>query len=205
MIKIAFFEDHPLVQQSLRMIIGQQDDFALVFGVRSKELLISHLQVQTDIDVIIVDLISNGVIGLEVYEYIAKYYPEIKIIAFTSISSPVLVENLIGMGVKGYVNKNQDTEDLICAINKVYNNEIYLPQDYAFLERKNSFTVSLLTAREVEIMKLIIYEFTTADIAERLGLSVKTVENHRKSIFYKLDVKNVAGMVREAYKLGFVD
>jgi DNA-binding NarL/FixJ family response regulator len=117
-----------------------------------------------------------------------------------------LVENLLAMGVKGYVNKNQDIEELLEAIKKVWNGDVYLPDDYSFLAKQNRTGVAIaLTTKELTIMQLIIREFTTVDIAKELQLSVNTIENHRKNIFNKLDVSNVAGMVREASKLGHVN
>jgi DNA-binding NarL/FixJ family response regulator len=205
MINIAFFEDHPIVQNSLISLFTNQPDLNLVFFASTKSDLYDTIQKHPNLNIIIIDLLANDVQGLEVYEYLNKNYPEINIISFTSLSSPILVENLLSAGAKGYVNKNQDIEDLVEAIRKVSKGEIYLPDDYLFLTKKYTANTSIaLTERETEIMQLIIMEFTTADIARQLQLSTNTVENHRKSIFYKFNVKNVAGMVREAFKLGYV-
>lgn len=205
MINIAFFEDHPIVQNSLISLFTNQTDLNLVFFASTKSDLYDTIQKHPNLNIIIIDLLANDVQGLEVYECLNKNYPEINIISFTSLSSPILVENLLSAGAKGYVNKNQDIEDLVEAIRKVSKGEISLPNDYLFLAKKYTANTSIaLTERETEIMQLIIMEFTTADIARQLQLSTNTVENHRKSIFYKFNVKNVAGMVREAFKLGYV-
>jgi DNA-binding NarL/FixJ family response regulator len=206
MINIAFFEDHPIVSKSLEMLFNQHSDMNLLFTASRKNELEINLAKYTSLDVIIIDVLAIDVQGLEVFEMIKLKYPNFKQIAFTTLTSPILIENLLSVGVLGYVNKNQEIEDLIEAINLVYDNKIYLPNDYQFLIKRteNSGTISL-TEREIEIMQLIIREFTTADIASELRLSVNTIENHRKSIFQKFNVKNVAGMVREASKLGFVN
>lgn len=95
-------------------------------------------------------------------------------------------------------------ENLIEAIEKINEGEIYLTEDYQFLLNDKDFVENLkLTEREIDIMQLIIKEFTNLEIAKNLKISVSTVENHRKSIFQKLKVKNVAGMVREACNLGY--
>lgn len=206
MINIAFFEDHPIVAKSLQQIINSIPEFNLIFSAKTKSELYSNLREFVNLEVIIVDLIASDVNGLEIYEHLSVNYSMVKVISYTTLSSPVLVENLLANGVRGYINKNQEIEDLIEAINKVANNEIYLPEDYTFLTKKYQINKSIiLTDREVEVMQLIIREFSTADISEQLNISVSTVENHRKSIFKKLNVKNVAGMVREASKLGFVN
>jgi DNA-binding NarL/FixJ family response regulator len=206
MINVAFFEDHPIVQNSLKLVFSNQTDINLLFFASNKNELYEKVRQYNDLEIIIVDLIANDVSGLEVYEYLTLHYPHIKLISFTTMSSPILVENLLSVGAKGYVNKNQDTEDLLEAIHKVADGEIYLPYDYLFLGTKYQINQHIiLSDREVEVMQLIIREFSTLDIAEHLNLSISTVENHRKSIFKKLNVKNVAGMVREAAKLGFIN
>jgi DNA-binding NarL/FixJ family response regulator len=206
MIHIAFFEDHPIVRGGLTTFFSNQTDLKVLFFATNKQELYSEIQKHSELDLIVVDLIANDVQGLEVYEYLHKNHPSLRVIAFTSLSSPILVENLLATGVKGYVNKNQDIEVLLTAIKTVWNGGIYLPDDYSFLSKQNRIdTAVALTTRELTIMQLIIREFTTADIANELQLSVNTIENHRKSIFNKLDVSNVAGMVREASKLGHVN
>ena len=206
MINIAFFEDHPIVQNSLISTFRNQPDLNLVFFASTKADLYDKIQKHSNLDVIIIDLLANDVQGLEVYEYLNKNYSQISVISFTSLSSPILIENILCAGAKGYVSKNQDVEDLLEAIRKVSKGEIYLPDDYSFLFEKHTTNTSIsLTEREKEIIQLIIMEFTTFDIAKELQLSVNTVENHRKNIFHKFNVKNVAGMVREASKLGFIN
>lgn len=186
-------------------LIKSQPEFELLFAVKTKEELYEELKKHIATEVVIVDMLSNDVFGMEVFEYLSKNYVLVKMIAFTSLSSPILVENFLSLGVKGYVNKNQEAEDLIKAIKAVHEGKIYLPPDYDFLSKNyTSSKLNLLSEREVQIIQLISREFTTQDISEQLDITVNTVENHRKKIFAKLNVKNVAGMVREASKLGYI-
>jgi len=205
MIKVALFEDHPVVLRSLESFLNEQVNIAVAFSAKTKTELYEKLNQYQDIDVFVVDLLGIDVRGLEVYEYLNKNYPDIKMISFTSLASAVLVENLLAVGVKGYVNKNQDLEDLPIAIEAVYNGAISVPEDYSFLvKRPTDHHKVTLSERETEIVNFIALEYTTSDIAAQLGISVNTVENHRKSIFQKLDVKNVAGMMREVARLGYL-
>ena len=207
MINIAFFEDHPIVAKSLVTLFTNEAATTLLFKAATKSELYAALDIyDATLDILIIDLLAIDVQGLEIFETVHKKHPQIKQIAFTSLTSPILVENLLAVGVKGYVNKNQEIEDLLAAIEKVKAGEIYLPTDYNFLLKRNTTPInSALSEREIEIMQFIIMEYTTNDIANQLNISVNTVENHRKSIFQKLDVKNVAGMVREASKLGYIN
>lgn len=205
MIRLAIFEDHPIVLDSMQTIFNDDGRFNLLFCSTTKAALIESLKAQSDIDVFILDLLASDVKGLELFDFLKTTYPSIKVISFTSLSSPVLIENLLHLGVKGYVNKNQPTNDLLDAILAVHLGKISLPRDYSFLTKMPlSSKQNLLTEREVEVILLIFNEFTTNDIAEQLKISVSTVENHRRNIFEKLDVKNVAGLIREATKLGYL-
>ncbi len=204
MIYVAFFEDHPLVINSLENLINKETDLNLVFKARTKKELYESLENHQEIDVLLLDLLADDVNGLEIYEYVHKKFKNLKVISLTSLNSPILIENLLLNGVRGYVNKNQDMEDIVTAIRDVNNGNIHLPEDYQFMIDKFQLDRKLLLSdREVEIITYIIKEFTTAEIAEQLNISVATVENHRKNIFQKLNVKNAAGMVREVNNLGY--
>jgi DNA-binding NarL/FixJ family response regulator len=206
MIQVAVFEDHPIVLRSLASMFNDATNIDFKFGATTKVELYKSLVDFPKLDILILDFLAADVKGMELYEHVQKNFPKLKIISFTSLSSPILIENLLATGVKGYVNKNQDSEDLLQAIYEVYEGNIYLPEDYKFLSKKiNSLKKNTLTEREIEIVQLISKEFTTNDIALQFGISVNTVENHRKNIFAKLNVKNVAGLVREAANLGYLE
>lgn len=206
MIRIAFFEDHPIVVRSLKTLIESEPNLELIFYASEKMDLYQKLEIFYEIDVLVLDFLATDVRGLELYEYLKNKFSAIKVISFTSLSSPILVENLLLTGVKAYVNKSQELEDLVTAINMVFEGNIYLPSDYSFLLKNNEkLNNTILSQREVELVQLISREFTSSDIAKQLGLSIYTIENHRKNIFGKLNVKNVAGMIREASKLGYLE
>jgi DNA-binding NarL/FixJ family response regulator len=206
MIQVAIFEDHPIVLRSLTSVIKDEPNFNFKFGVTTKVDLYKSLVEFKNLDVLILDFLAVDVTGMELYEHVQKNFPDVKMISFTSLSSPILVENLLANGVKAYVNKNQDIDDLLKAINEVYEGRICLPDDYKFLASKiNTLKKNTLTPREIEMVQLISKEYTTNDIATQYGISINTVENHRKNIFAKLNVKNVAGLVREASSLGYLE
>jgi DNA-binding NarL/FixJ family response regulator len=206
MIQVAIFEDHPIVMRSLTSELCNVSSFDFKFGASTKIELYKSLVEHKNLDVLILDFLAVDVTGMELYEHVQKNFPDVKMISFTSLSSPILVENLLATGVKAYVNKNQDIDDLLKAVHEVYEGKICLPDDYKFLaSRIHGLKKNSLTPREIEMVQLISKEFTTNDIASQYGISVNTVENHRKNIFVKLNVKNVAGLVREASNLGYLE
>lgn len=205
MIKLVFFDDHPIVLNSLSQLLTAEDNMEILFLSSDKKDFIEYIDKNETIEVVIIDYLAEQVVGTEVFEYVLKNHPQIKVIAFTSLSSSILIDNLFSIGVSGYVNKNQELTDLVEAIKLVVEGKKYIPEKYEFiLSRYENTHSKQLTAREIEIINLITREFNSKDIADFLGISVNTVESHRKQIFQKLNVKNVAGMVREAMTLGYI-
>ncbi|MBS1636958.1 MAG: response regulator transcription factor [Bacteroidetes bacterium] len=204
-IALGIFDDHPLTGKGIaHFFVNETDTIEVSFIKNTKADLLAQLETQNP-EILVLDIIAPEVNGLELFELLHKKYPKIKLIAYTSLSSPILVENLLAIGVKGYINKKQPATDLLMAVRMVNDNSIYVPDDYSHLIKKfREISNNNLSAREVEILKLIAQEKTSAKIAEELNLSINTIESHRKNIFYKLQVKNVAGMIMEAARLGYL-
>jgi DNA-binding NarL/FixJ family response regulator len=202
-ISIGIFDDHPLVIDAIRFNLSKKE-FTIAWEANSKKKLFAKLKVKKP-EILILDIIADDVLGLEIFETILKNYPDCKIIAYSTLSSSILVENLLSLGVKGFVNKKQDINELKEAIITVANNKTYTSKDYTFLT--SDYLVSktaILTEREIEIVNMIGNERTSQQISDALCLSINTIESHRKRIFQKLNVKNVAGMVMEAGRLGYL-
>jgi DNA-binding NarL/FixJ family response regulator len=204
-ITVGLFDDHPVVLDAIRNLLdGEKELVRLLFATASKQELIDSIELEAP-DVLVLDIVSGEVSALELFERFRVSHPEVGIIAYSSLSSPVLVENLLHFGVKGFVNKRQPLGDLLRAIFLVGEGKTVVPEDYKYLTSEyKSNNTALLSDRETAIVGLVAKEYTSAGIAEELGISVNTVENHRKRIFLKLNVKNVAGMVLEATRLGYL-
>jgi DNA-binding NarL/FixJ family response regulator len=202
-IRVGLFDDHPLASKGLSDFISEQG-IEVIFNCTEKENLFREIESGKP-EIVILDVLAPGVSGLEIFEEISRSQPHIKVIAYTSLNSIILVENLLSLGVLGFVNKKQEPVDIIECIQTVYNNNIYVPKEYSFLtSRYRVFNNNLLSNREIEILKFIAKEYTSSEIAEKLAISVNTVENHRKNIFRKLEVKNLAGMIVAASRLGYI-
>jgi len=201
-ISIGLFDDHPIVLEGLTNNIDA-NQFQIRFATSEKEMLYNQLQIEQP-DVLILDIVSDEVTGLEVFEQVMAQYPSQKIIAFSSLNSVVLVDNLLSIGVKGFASKKSDYSKLEQAILAVMDNQISLPDDYKHLTRGYIQQTAILSAREIEIINMIGKEFTSQEIADEINLSIHTIESHRKRIFQKLNVKNVAGMIMEAARLGYL-
>jgi DNA-binding NarL/FixJ family response regulator len=204
-ITVGVFDDHPIVLDGIKQAIGLHGDpFDLLFSVSSRADLMKNIKTGLP-KVLILDIISSEIKGLELFEYFKENHPEVMVLAHSSLASPALMQNLLFLGMKGFVNKRQSSDDLLHAISLVAEGHIYVPEDYRYLTSKYyKVNTSLLTDREIEIVNLIADEKNSAQIADLLCLSVNTVENHRKRIFLKLNVKNVVGMILEASRLAYL-
>jgi DNA-binding NarL/FixJ family response regulator len=202
-IRIGIFDDHPVILNGLSTEISAQG-YDIVFCTGNVHELFEHLTTHPP-DVLILDVVAPNVTGIELFEKVAKTNPSIQIIAYTSLGSVLLIDNLLKAGIKGYVNKNEPLTNLLQAINQVAQGEICLPPEYRFLLKDSQASPPLtLSTREIEILKLITQEYSSKEIAEMLFISVNTVENHRKNIFAKLQVKNLAGLIVAATANGYL-
>jgi DNA-binding NarL/FixJ family response regulator len=163
-------------------------------------------------DVLLLDINLPDGSGIDLCKTLRKTYPKLYIIALTNFNETAFVKNIIRNGASGYLLKNTDKIELERAIKKVYKGEQYLQksiQQKLLNESIGNTTrktfIPKLTRREQEILNLIAEEFTTCEIAEKLFISVKTVETHRSHLIQKLEVRNTAGLVRIAIEKGLLN
>ena len=203
-INLGIFDDHPFFIKGLVDFLSTHDFISIVFTASTKTDLEQELQ-KTTPDILIMDLLAPDVTGLELYFGAIKTNPSSKIIAYTSLKSDILIESLLDIGVKGYVNKNQPPEDLLEAIKEVYYDLVSVPESYRDLIPETTKTVkAIFTNRELDILALIAKGETSDHIAQKLGVSLRTIENIKVNLFKKLHVKNAAELIVAATRLGYV-
>lgn len=211
-IKVAILDDHPLAINGIRIMLDKQSDIEITDTYTSAGALLEGLAKRQP-DVLLLDIVLPGMSGKELAPVIAKEYPDIAIVALTSLDAPAVVKSMMQRGCMGYLLKDTDQETMIAAIHHAYKKEKFIEPSLkeVFMQnmmnyKKNMPDVALqLTHREKEILQLIVEECTTQEIADKLCISFRTVENHRYSLLQKLDVKNTAGLVKTAILLGLVE
>ena len=204
-IKVALVDDEVLFRKGISFLLQKEKNIEVLFEASNGEELISHLNSnQTKPDIIIMDLKMPILNGVEATKIIRKFFPEIKIVALTSYDTKAFVINMIQVGAVAYIIKNTTPKDLINTINEVackgffYNENILRTIKDTILTTKNSkinLETSFLSPREIEILQLICNQKTTAEIAEKLFLSPRTVEGHRNNLLLKTESRNIAGLV----------
>lgn len=212
-ISIAIADDHPLVLNGLKTVLHQfANRFELLWEAMDGKEVLNNIENFPLPDVLLLDIQMPEKDGMETCKIIHQKYPEIHIIALTNFEDVFYVKNMMKNGAQGYLLKTADIEVLLKAIETVYGGEDFfdeaikskLIQDSIFGKRRTSL-IPMLTRREKEVLKLIIDENTNTQIADKLFLSLRTVEKHRTSLLQKLGVKNTAGLVKEAITKGLVD
>jgi DNA-binding NarL/FixJ family response regulator len=205
--RVLLADDHTIVRQGLRLLL-QREGFEVV-GEAENGAEAVRLATETVPDVVVLDYGMPLMNGLAAAREIMVACPRAKLILLTMHADDRYVLEAVRLGVKGYVVKSQAPTDLVRAINEVLNGMMYLSPRVsrtvvqAYLA-KSELPPDPLTPREREVLQLVAAGKTTKEVAELLGISVKTAESHRTHIMQKLDTSNTAGVVRYAIRQGLI-
>lgn len=214
MIKIAIADDHKLFREGLRFLMDQMDDLEVVFEASNGKELLEQME-NHEPDVLLLDLDMPEVDGLEALKQLRPRFPSLGIIILTMHSDSKMVAYLMELGANSYLLKDTSPEEFRKAISSVIQEGFYFNKlvSQAMLtglkgQSKKKPTLNdteTLTTREIEVLELICQEYTAKEIAEKLFISHRTVEGHRKNLIEKLGVKNTAGLIVKAIKEGIIE
>lgn len=209
MITILIIDDHPLVTDGIKTML-QHEQYLQVSGTAktAKEAIafLAHQQV----DIILLDISLPDMDGLKLCELIRKQNKTAKIIGVTSANDAGIITQLLHRGGNGYLLKNMERDELILAINRVLDGHVYVSREAneKVLQHYQSLDTALnqmpvLTRREKEIIELLSDGLTSPQIADKLFLSVYTIETHRKNLLQKFNVSSTLLLLKVAreYKL----
>jgi DNA-binding NarL/FixJ family response regulator len=209
-IRVLLADDHVLVRAGLRVLLQSLGGIQVVAEAGSGDEAIEATQ-RHQPDVILMDIAMPGLNGLDAAVRILKQSPHIHLIILSMYTNEDYVRQALSVGVSGYLQKGADPAELELAIKAVMRNEVYLTpavskqlvQEYLHGGNK-PVAVHELTPRQREILQLIAEGHSTKDMAQRLSLSVKTIESHRMEIMNRLGIHDVAGLVRYAIRIGLI-
>lgn len=190
-VNLLIADDHPLFVEGLSLFIKQFPDFNIV-GTATNGCSLLHILRQFPVDIVITDLHMPFKDGVSTCREIRALYPEVKIMVLSFSVRESIREELKYLGVKSILNKDIDPVLLLQELRKLANLECSTAESG---KKAVSPDFSKISAREQQIVSLIIEGFTSAEIAKSLFLSVHTVSQHRKNILNKLKLKNVKELV----------
>lgn len=209
-IKILIVDDHQLIIDGIKANLVNVPDFSIVGNAYNGREAIAILNSEKA-DVILMDIDMPILDGMGATQQIMQADPTAKIIVLTMHTERGLVKKMISMGASGYILKNTGSEELSLAIRKVYSGLKYFSSEITtnFLEKKkpqsNADPKIRLTSREEEILVRISQGLSNKEIGDKLSISHRTVDKHRTNIMSKLNITNVANLVRYAVLNGYCE
>lgn len=209
MIKVAVVDDHKIVRDGIRAILLGNKKIKFVFDTDSGLDLLDLLK-SNPIDVLLLDLSLPDVPGVNLIQPVLRSFPNTKILILTACMNEETICECVKLGVLGFLNKDVSAEELIEAIEEVYSGEPYFGQKISniiyksYTEKvKDSSSLPLkpnISEREKEIISLLSEGLSFKEIANRLFISPRTVENHKNNILLKLKLKNSIELLKYAIK-----
>jgi DNA-binding NarL/FixJ family response regulator len=207
--KILIADDHGIVRSGLRMLLERQDDLEVI-GEASDGVEARDMAIRDRPDLAIVDVKMPRLTGLQATQEIREQAPDVAVLILSMHDDERYLFEALKAGASGYVLKSQADQDLLDAIRAVERGEPFLTPDAQralikdVLERGHE-PEDELTPREQEVVKLAAEAHTNREIAELLGLSEKTVENHRANAMHKLGMRDRTELVRYAIRRGLIE
>lgn len=205
--KIIIADDHPLIANGFMNSIQKQFPLSICKAARHLAEL-NSLLVEEVPDILFQDIRFGSNDARDFIRPILEKYPSLKIIIISSLDDSDTIKTLLKQGVHGYILKSDKEEEIFRAIESVADGNIYISSEIKkyFAERELLFNRQHidLTSREKQVLELIGDEYSTKEIAGKLSLSEKSIENYRSGLLLKFGAKNVAGLVKKALLEGFL-
>jgi two-component system response regulator NreC len=212
-IKLLIVDDHQIIIDGLKSLLEEEAGFKLIGEANNGQEALKVLKL-LDVDIVLMDIDMPVMNGIEATKQILKDFQSVKVVILSMHKEGGLIKNLIAIGAHGFLLKNSDQAELIDAIRKVASGDRYFSPDVTMsLLSKTSVDsssfkgidlLSQLTERETEILKLIAEGYSNKEIGEKLFISHRTVDTHRTNLMKKLDVTNIAGLIKFAILTGIV-
>lgn len=204
-IRIAILDDHQIVIDGLKLLLSSHDQFLIVNESNSGFEMLEMLEIKP-VDILLTDIMMPDIDGYEVAMRVKAQFPDVKVVALTMNGEGMLIDKMIEQAeIFGYLLKTIDKKELVTALQTIYKGIRYFSDEimnelemYQKIKKENDSI--RLTSREIEIIQCIAEDMSNKQIADRLFISERTVETHRKNIFRKTDIHTAIGLIEFAKK-----
>jgi len=211
-IQVAIADDHTLLRKALAKLVSSFEEYTVIFeadnGKEVKKKINEHLVP----DLVLLDVNMPEMDGFETAGWLNKNYPRIKVLALSMFSDERTIIRMLRQGARGYIMKNIEPEELRKALDSVVKKNFYLSEEISgkiisglHKDADREEEPPSLTQREKDFLRLICSEITYKDIAAKMFVSPRTVDEYRNSLFEKLKVKSRVGLVMYAMRNGLVE
>ena len=212
--RILIVDDHLIFAQSLAVLLSSMPDLDIVGMVGNGKLALEYMA-KNDVDVVLSDLQMPEMNGATLAFKLREKYPETKVLMVSMVEKAEQIAEVIQLGVRGFLLKNAGQTELHTALKTIERGDTYFslkvmqiltqPSDIIIQRGAVAPELATLSEREIAVLKLITQEFTSQEMAEKLCVSVNTIESHRRRLSQKLGVKNGLGLVKFAIRNGLIE
>lgn len=203
MINIFLVDDHQMFLDGLESLLKDVDNICIIGKASNGKEAID--QIDETVEVVLMDISMPEIDGIELNKLLKAKFPKINTIAISMHNDASIINKLITSNVNGYLLKNAEKNELLDAITAVHQGANYFSEEVKITYQESLFKREVaekqateLSKREIEVLREIVNELTTKEIAEKLFISQHTVESHRKNMLSKLGARNTAGLVKYA-------
>lgn len=201
--KVFIVDDHYMVIEGIRSLMQYEKSIEWMGHAMKADSCLAYLKQQQP-DVILMDINLPDISGIDLCKEVKEKYPSIFIIGLSTFNQQSYIQKMLDSGASGYVLKNATQEELTEAIETVMKGKIFMSDEASRSLKKQEVGHIILTRREKEILVLIADGMTNNEIAEKLFISVSTVDTHRKNLLAKFEAKNIASLVKMAVQLQII-
>jgi DNA-binding NarL/FixJ family response regulator len=205
---VLIANDHAILRAGLKLLINTQRDMQVVGEAEDGAETVSRAR-ELDCDVVLIDLVMPGAPGTAIIEQLARLQPRPRILVLTGHDDPALERSALQAGASGYIVKAAHDVDLLAAIRLVHSGGTFASMTRAGKETSRTSPAGgpsrRLSPREGEVLRLLAQGHTNQEAADRLAVSVKTIETHRKRLSHKLALKTRAELFRFAVEIGLLE
>lgn len=208
-ITVLIVDDHKLITEAWSSLLENEDDIKVI-GTADNANDAYQFSLEHKPDIVLMDINLKGSNGIAATEMIFNDLAKTRVIGLSLHDDVSFVKKFLSIGAKGYLTKNTNKAELVEAIRKVYDGEVYIASEIkdrffsSILQMDGSESKKELTLKEIEIVKLIAEGLTSKEIAERIFISPRTVETHRHNILKKLGIPNAAQLSSWAKEKGYL-
>jgi len=212
-IKVLLVDDHKIVRDGIKLMLEPQAGIDVVAEANNGSEVKGLLK-NTPVDVIVMDINMPDMNGIATTKLVKDQHPHIKVLALTMSSDDSHIRQMVQAGASGYIMKSAGREELTKAIHEVMDGKHYFSDQATqsimmdLVKNKGKSTTPdpiHITERELEVLQMIVKEHTNQEIAEKLYISPRTVDAHRRNLLQKTGARNTAGLVKYAFQHGLVN
>jgi DNA-binding NarL/FixJ family response regulator len=212
-IRLGIADDHKIFRNGLKATLEDNPDFDLIVEASNGKQLIAQLATNVP-DVILMDIKMPEMDGIQTTAEVKQRYPGVKVLALSMFNEDKYIVDMMKAGASGYLLKNAEPEEIIEAISTVYHKDYYFNEHLSVTLIKQlagnspagnaAMSLADFNEREIEVLRLVCQECSNQEIADKIFLSVRTVEGYRARLFEKTRSKNLVGLVIFAVKTGII-